>query len=543
MRRIIGLLVLILALGDAQTVGSARILEQSGQLERALSEYRLALRKQPQNLSAFQGFRRISVQLEGYDSLVAVSERLLKAAPWELQFALGKIDGLFGLKRRKQALTECRRAAKRWPEQIPLLVGVLEHWKEYSEATRYLVRMRSSKRDELLYADRLVELYEYQGRYAQAVHEIVGIVNRRAGSLDGYLEKLKEYARKAGSGPLLAELGKVKAPLTRARAQAEVFLALGNEDEAVKRVRKVMNKDALCRFAHKCEQSGALNAALEIYREQNLYPDQARVLRKLGHGDAALRVLAQDDTPGALFELAELYRLENKEYQKAAQVYGRVLKHWRNHEPALFGLASSQVALGQLNRALVTLRRTKSPTDRVLFLLVQVFFYQMEFDSSQGYVSELVHRFPNSVLVNDGLELVLLSHSGERSCELARAMLELKTGVGNAAVRRCLALTAGDDAVAEQAYFLLAQIVRSQGKPKDALAILDEFIERFEQSPRRARARFEQVEIVGNDLKDENKYRQTLEEFVVDFPGSPYAPVARSLLAEANRPVEPGEIR
>ncbi len=532
------LAVLVIS-AHAQSIGVARMLEQVGQLDRALDEYRFVLVNQPHNLSAYQGFRRVSVQLESYDSLVAVSKRLAKARPGEFQYVQGEIEGLFGLKRRKEALAECRRATEKWPAEIVQLAVMLEQWNEYGEAIGYLVRLRSNRGDELLHADRLVELYELQGRRVEAVREIVGIVSRQPDALAAYLGRLREYARKANSRSLLAELRRIKDPWARARAEAELYLGLGKQSEALKAARAGMNRDGLYGFAHECEDVGALNAALAIYQEQELCPDQARVLRKLGREKEALRVLAQDQSPEALFELAEIYRIEKKDYRAAAGAYERVLKLRPGHEAAVFGLGSAQVALGQLDQARVTLGRLKSPTERVLFLLARVLFYRQEFDSARYYVAELAQRFPQSFLVNDGLDLVLLTHGGEQAQELAQAMLESETGADEAAARRCQELAKGNDIVAEQACFLLARIARKQGKSKDALAILDGFIERFEQSPRQARARLEQAEIFSRDLKDENRYRQTLEELIVDFPGSPYAPVARSLLAEANRPAGP----
>ena len=46
-----------------------------------------------------------------------------------------------------------------------------------------------------------------------------------------------------------------------------------------------------------------------------------------------------------------------------------------------------------------------------------------------------------------------------------------------------------------------------------------------------------------DDLKDEAKYRETLEQLIVEYPGSAYVPIARNLLAEATKPVVPEGIR
>jgi len=139
------------------------------------------------------------------------------------------------------------------------------------------------------------------------------------------------------------------------------------------------------------------------------------------------------------------------------------------------------------------------------------------------------------------LELAVLTGSGDRAKELARLMLDYETGAVSTSQAQVLA--EGDDPVAEQAHFLLARFLRRQQKPKDALAALDRYRQRFGSSPLAPRARLEQAHVYLDDLKDEAKYRETLEQLIVEYPGSAYVPIARSLLAESNKPVVPEGIR
>jgi hypothetical protein len=46
-----------------------------------------------------------------------------------------------------------------------------------------------------------------------------------------------------------------------------------------------------------------------------------------------------------------------------------------------------------------------------------------------------------------------------------------------------------------------------------------------------------------DELKDEAKYRETLEQLIVEYPGSAYVPIARNLLTVATKPVAPEGIR
>jgi tetratricopeptide (TPR) repeat protein len=235
-----------------------------------------------------------------------------------------------------------------------------------------------------------------------------------------------------------------------------------------------------------------------------------------------------------------LYR-DQGDYQRAVDSYQRVLARQPNNEPASFGLASALLGLGRTGPARAAARKPGKLSDRLLLLVARTFFYEGQFDSAGVSVAELVKRFPQSRLVNDGLELAVLTGSGDRAKELARLMLDYETGAGG--TERAQALAKGDDPVAEQAYFLLARFLRREHKPKDALAALDEYRQRFGTSSLAPRARLEQAYAYRDDLKDEAKYRETIEQLIIEYPGSAYVPIARNLLAEAGKPVAPGGIR
>lgn len=526
----------------AQTVSSAMMLEQAGQLERAWDEYRQVLSKNGQERGAYDGFRRLSASIGRFDSLSSVSARLAQQFPNEVQFRLGRAEGLFGLKQRAQALAECRSIAQKWPALGVLVADLLQQYRENSEAIGFLVRERAERKDSLLYADRLAGLYEQEKRYPEAVREIVRMVNQQPDVLVGQLARIRDYARTVGPGPLSAELARIKDPWYRTRAEAEALLGAGKEREAVARAKKGLDKDGLYGFAHEAEEAGALQAALSLYQEQGLLPDQARVLRKLGRRADALAVLARDQSADAKFERAEILRLEDRDFGQAAGLYEQVLKARPGDEPAAFGLASCRLGLGQPAEARAALAGVGKITDRSTLLVARAWLYESQFDSCKQVVNALAARFPSSVLVNDGLELALLASGGEAEQELVRSMFELETGKAGSAIERAVRLAQGQGDVAEQATLFLAAAYRQQNEPKRAVETLDGFAARFPESLRRPKALFTKAEILAGDMKDENAYRRTLEELAVQYPGSAYAPVARSLLEQARR-AEPGGIR
>lgn len=536
-------LAVLLAVARGQSLGTARALEQAGQFEQALGEYRGILEKNPRDLAAFQGFVRVCRQLARFDSLEAVSARLRASFSDVPEYALGQVEGLLGLKRRKEAMELGRRLVGQQPDQALALAELWQRWREFGEATNYLLLARPTKGVDPLYTDRLLALLELQNRYGEATKEIVELVNQRPELLSRYLGQIRTYSQKVPTAQLVTELGRIKHQKARVRAQAEVYLGIGKELEAVKTARQGMDRSELYRFARECEGAGALQAALTIYQEQQARADQARVLRQLGRHAEALALLAQEQRPESWFELAELKRLQTGNLAEAAKMYERVLQSRPQDEPAGFGLASCQVGMGLLEPARRTLAVIRPQTDRVLLLTAEICLYRQMFDSVAYFARQILRQYPDSPLANDALEFVLLSREGPRTRELAQAMYAGRTGNIQQALAKSEELGRGEDDVAELAWFLRARLLRESRQPRQAVAVLDSFALVFPQSSRRPRQLMEQADLFLRELGNENKYREMLEQVALLFPGSAYAPLARSLLAEANRPAEPGVVR
>jgi len=538
-----GALLVLLALGvsvaQAQSYNSGLILEHAGQLEKAFEEYRLALNKNPKDLTSYGGLGRVARALKRSDTLVAVSRRLGKAYPDVPDYSFGLIDGLLGMKRTSDARAEGRRATAKWPDRLTAFGDLFARHEDYATAIDYYEQARKKRGNALPLSDRLVDLYDAAGQPRAAAREIASILNISPQMLERYRQKLAALAARGGAG-IAGELAQVEDPRVRARAEAVVYLATKREAEAVRVLEPALTGQELYQFAHECEEEGALRAALAVYQEQKAHVDAARVLRLQGRAGEAQAELGMDSGAGAQVELGELYR-DQGSYERAAESFRRALSRQPNQEPATFGLASALLALGRTGEARAAAMKRGKLSDRLLLLVARTFFYEGQFDSSGAYVTELARQFPQSTLVNDGLELAVTAGSGDRAKELATLMLACETGAGDTGGVRALA--AGDDPVAEQASFLLARFLRREHKPKDALAELDRYRQRFGASSFAPKARLEQAVLYRDDLKDEGKYRETLEQLIVEYPGSAYVPIARNLLAEATRPVSPEGIR
>lgn len=545
-------LALSITLVWAQEIYQAQILERTGQFEQAFAAYQQALVHSPQDPLALAGFVRMCRQLGRFDSLMAVLSRLEKEKGEKPEFTLGIIEGLLGVKRRAEAVSRARAVAQKSPEKILELVEILKQRGEPGVAAGLLEE--ALKRSEsglppsadklrVDYRERLIELYEIQGNTVRATQKIVEIVNSQLGLIARFLDRLSSYGKESEGTKVAHELGKINDSKTRARAQAVVYLALGDEVRAVKVANGAFSPQELLLFADECEKKGALRAALTIYEEQGARTNAARVLRQLGRLDEALAILVQDSSPMALFETAELLRIEKRDLLKATDFYCRALRA-RPRDPAvLWGLASSLIGLKQLDSARQVVEKMPQMDERALFLLIKILFYQGKFDSIPRAVKELSHRFPQSPLVNDGLEFGLLSMSGERARELALAMLEDEAGKETEGMSRAKELTQGEDLVSQQAFLLLSRFLSRQGKHQAALAVLDSFFLRFPTGELAPKVKLRQAEVYRDGLKDEARFRATLEQLLVEFPGSPYLPIARNMLKSSAGEIKPGEMR
>ncbi|NPV13810.1 tetratricopeptide repeat protein [candidate division WOR-3 bacterium] len=527
----------------AQDGLKGQMLEQAGQFEQAWTVYKTTLEKNPLDRQALLGIVRVSRQLGRFDSLLTILQRLEGVLPDNGDVVLGTIEALLGLKKKGAARERAQQFFEKWPGRVMELVETVLRGGEKGWAGQYLEEALRRNGFRVDYAEKLVEIYEMQGRFVAATEKLVEIVNYDPRRVNKFLERLNSYGRSGEVKGVLNALSKIKDESIRLRAQAEVRIGAGDELGAVRIIEQGLNPLERVNFARGCEKKGAWRAALAIYEEQGLSADAARVLRKMGRIDEALALLAKDTSVAARFEYAEYARLEKRDFKGAAQGYCDVLKKRPQDKGALVGLAASLLGLRQLDSARQVLARVESPDDSVLFLQAKVLFYQGKFDSVRVLVRDVNARFPQSLLANDALELGVLTLSGDRCLELAKAMFDLDAGAVEASRKRAQELTRENDAVAQEAFFLLSQIFCQEGKYREALTVLDSLIARFPKSERAARALLKQAEIYRDNLRDESRFRATVERIVLEFPGSPYAPLARNLLLKTTTDFEPGAVR
>lgn len=535
--------LLVSTLAGAQTEQSAHLLEQAGMLESAFADYRLVVERNPADLAAYAGLRRVALLMGRQDSLVQMSRRLAAGRPEVPEYRIGVLEGLLAMQRTAEALAEARKLASTWPERLPEVAGALADGAEREVAVDYYLRARAQVGDSSAYSEQLLSLYELRGDVVRATGEIVRIVNRNRAALPGLLPRLAALVRIGVPARLLAECGRIQLVPERARAQAEVYLSSARPEDAVRVMREAVDAQSLYRFGHECEAAGRLDAALLVFSGQDAKPDLARVLRKMGRVDEATTALIGLDTPAARLELGNVHLLARRDFGAAARVFAEVLRRQPDSDDALLGLAAAEVAMGRLDDAAARLGRVRDSSDRFLLLAARSYLYRDKPDSVRLAVRRLAARHPASPLVNDGLELALVADTADRAKGLIRAMRALDAGNYDNAADQARRLLAGEDMTAEMAHLLGAEALSRSGRPDGALALLADYRARFTQGKLRPRVMLQEAIIARDGLRDTDRYRDALDALILAFPESPYAPVARGLLEQAAQSPPEGDLR
>jgi tetratricopeptide (TPR) repeat protein len=517
----------------AQDVSRAQQLEQAGQIETAFKIYLDALHKNPDQPLALNGLIRTARRLERYDTLLTVLEPLKPLTRNPAAVELGIVEALFGLKRRSEAIRRLDQLLRSHPEQLVPAIDILILAKELPLAIRYLEPAVNTRfRPDL--AERLINLYEQTGQLATAAALLARAVNNdndAARLLARSAERLRSWGRQPATGRILAELGKIQEPALRTRAQAQVLLGAGREGDAARLfLNNIHSQTVLLDFARECETNGFYQAALTIYQFLGMNPDAARVLRQQGKVELALKILESDTTPAGLFEYAEITRQAQNDFTRAAATYHRLLR-FRPDDPAVIsGLAAALLGLKQLDSARMVLNRLNRADDRATLLTVKIFIYQGKFDSAAALIREFATRFPDSPLFNDILELGVVMLLGERKNEIATVMFNLDAAQFESARQQAEVIAAGNDLAAQQALLLLSEIFLRQNRYQPAVTILDTLLNRFPEGELAPAALFRQAVLFHDYLKDPARARQSAEKLIEQFPGSPFAPLARNRL-------------
>ena len=286
-------------------------------------------------------------------------------------------------------------------------------------------------------------------------------------------------------------------------------------------------------FAHEAEAQGAPNAALAVYRGQKAHADAARVLRSLGRTTEALAELAQDsaygraDRAGRPAPGGAQLRGRGRRLPEGARSHpvGRAGRVRAGVGAAGAGQSRGGAGYGEEARAQDRPRVVPRRADVLLRGRVR-FRFRLRGRTRAAVSAEPAGQRCTGVVGADrvGREG---GRTGPGDVRLRDA--RRRDRYGHAHWRR------GTMSRPSTRRSCFRRFLRRDGKPKDALAALDDYLQRFPSGSLRGKARLEQAYVFRDDIRDEGLYRATLERLVVEEPGSAWAPLRRNLLAESKK--------
>jgi hypothetical protein len=538
--------------GQSLDLNLAGVFESQGRHAEARDIYARLLRTQPYDAQVYRRYVAVETRLERFNELVTFTDSLLKRLPGQSDLLMGKAQGLIGSGKKAEGIAVLDGLMRQEPERAREIGVIYEVMGLNPEAMRTYLEYRRRKNNPNIFAPNLLWLYERANDFPAATREAVLLLNVDPGLAREYEGKLVLYVQKAGAGPIVAELRRVQDSALRNDLLVKVYLAAGQTAEAMSLIDEMRSRAKTLEYARYCEQAGWLEPALRLYAneradglrltadgEGRVPYDQARILRKLGRVQEAAAMLETSSDPNAIFELAELQRIELHSLALAAENYRKTMKALPAKEQAYSGLAACLIRQGKLAEAEQVLRAMPKKNDQALLDLARIAFYEEDFDSCKSHVRQLIRLNPQGPLVNDGLELeLLIARAGSGLATYAQARREFEQGKYESAIAVSQGIIRADSAWADQAYLLLADCYRARKEPNQALAALDELESNLPASSFRAKARYTKAMVAREDLKDETRYRKTMESVYRDFPDSPYAFLARNRLLPSSKPKE-----
>lgn len=531
-------IILLLCIGVlfATDLNQARRYEAQGKLALAKAIYQAHLEENPFNPQVYHGYYRTSFGLNELSDFLTFSLKLLKKNPNtpELLMAIG--ETYLKLGKKKEGLHYLTQLFNITPDLVGQISAILASEKMFKEAIRFILDYRKLNKSVTGYETILIDLYEADGDYQKATREIVQFLNTNPAQLPNYEPKLIFYLTKTNPSIIYSELTNLTHQELRAKLKSKLYLSQRRYTEAVREIKLLESPTVLYNFAKECEAQEQYQIAAQLYNETGNFSDEARVLRKMGKIAEAAEALKLGTGSDAQLELADLLRLELKDYQNAQKNYLAVIRQ-KPQERAYYGLVASLLSLGELAEAKKYLREMGKVTDQMLFLFIQIYFYEVRFDSCQRYIQQLSQNFPNSPFLNDALAIaILITEGGENLKEYTQAAFNLVRENYDEGIKLAQKLIRANDKVAEHSLLLLAQLYLAKKDPNLALSALQELKQKFPNSPLLPKAKFEQAEIYAEHLKDEVKEKETLEELIIQFPNSVYSVLARNRLTKLTKP-------
>jgi tetratricopeptide (TPR) repeat protein len=468
---------------------------------------------------------------------------------------------------------------------------VLTQVRLYDRAIAVLEQGRQQLDNPRLFQADLAFLFGMVGQHERAMGEYLGMLAENAQQLDFVQDRLTRklddevFLR---SSLAAVERGVRQQPLNRAYREllAWLYLEAGLYREALDAHRAIdrLNQEegeTLFTFAQQAADAKAFDVALEAYREiltrypngemtaeaslglARMHEQQAQQngerassspdVAALPHYTQALtryqdfleRFPNHPFTPDVLQRMGRLQKDVFHQYDDAIATLQRVSEQYPGSESddaATFDLGRIAVQRGQLDQARAIFTRleeqaqTLEMTEAARYELALLHFYQGAFDAAQTYTDAMKENISADV-ANDALELdvLLIESRGPDSLNTplrlfaqAHLLHRQQQTPAALAVLDTLGARYGQHPLADDVRFLRARILRDQGQPDQAVALLLELPRLYPASFLADRSLLLAAELQEYDLHQPEAAQHTYTRLLTDYPGSLFLNQARA---------------
>jgi tetratricopeptide (TPR) repeat protein len=555
--------------GVREELNKARVLDRGGHQAEALAIYEKIFEDHPEYQPVFGSLRNAYFKAGMFDRLIEVCEVAMKLRPTDtsIHMALGEAWAAKG---------EDDRAKEAWENIITLnpqnrnhysLVGYeLSRHAMYDEAVAVYERGEQAV-GEHSFARELSRTYERMGEFGKAADEILNITVQRPKDVLTVERELKRLLSRSGSSVVMDVVksrayGQPEIPAIH-RILGDLYLMEGEYDEALNEYTRSDAQEPLWELGLKAEREGLHEAALKSY---------TNLAERRGPYAAAAQFKI-----GKVLEASQKYSLAMEAYKKfvhdfptdsgAAHARHRIgvvqldglsdakgaLAHFKGlidteaaNEFSLdsrYMVAECNLRLDRVDEAARELTGLveKHPSDRALYLLAEVTYFQGNFDSSLALASLLATEYSESDLVNDALSRsVFISANGDDPKLLHRfASIERVVYSRNldSAVNqlRLFMNDAANSSLADDAMLLLGDILDAKKRYNEAVGAYRDVISLFPDSKLHPEARRKIGEIYAIKLEDREAAIDEFEQILLNHPDYVLTAAVRNRIEELKR--------
>ncbi len=533
-------------------IEQARSLERLRQYDRAAVLFERVLQDDPDNRPALNGALRLYFRLKAYDKLIPLLETHIAKSPQDSRLRGRLAEALFGAGRDYEAEEQLRDMLERFPQSesaVSQIANLHLRREAYDRAIQTYLdgRERLGKPEDFALA--LASVYTSAYEVTGAVREYTRWLTQQPAQSRIVNDRIDLLAA-IGSRELVEQALRSAVAEHRGSKDAQdllgsFYLRSGMTEEALAAYRDADRLDGdsgkyLIRYADWALREGHHQDAIDTYREligadgsealrAEAYTGLALAYRKRGGMDDAAETYRQliDQYPNtgfrdeALSNLAELHLVHYRDAPRALAMYRSLLADTsapEHREKARFGIAECYVVLGSLEDALVQYNAildldgdaTETETlARTQYHLGELALFQDRLDEALGHFQDTADRFTGSPYANDALAWTILVAEGRQGgdgplSDYIRSVLLRRQYRDREALEACKSFIEenAQSPIADTVILDIGMLLDRMDKPFQAVAALQDLIERYPESRRVAAAYWRVAEIYETKIGD-----------------------------------------